>query len=38
LAFFERALREDRDAAVLGYGDFALKALSYLGVDMVRSI
>jgi hypothetical protein len=33
LGFFERALREDRETALMTYGHFALKALRYLRSD-----
>ena len=33
VGFFERALRQDREAAVLSYGDFAVRALLYLGIE-----
>jgi hypothetical protein len=31
LGFLERALREDRQRALLSYGEFAVKAVKYLG-------
>jgi Recombination endonuclease VII len=37
LGFLERALREDRDSALLLYGDFALRALPYLGIETAGS-
>ena len=37
VGFFERALREHRESALLIYGDFALKALPYLGIDAAGS-
>ena len=37
VGFFERALREHRESALLMYGNFALKAVPYLGIGAVGS-